>query len=731
MGDKEYLQKKKEQVMQMVKTAGFTGSSVGTFQRPYPSSFLSLSDMKIPKTPTELFNWCKYFYTFDPLITGSINSLSAFPVTEVFLEDRNGKGEKESDKVRLYRKMLFDNIKIYNMLVEIGIDYWLYGNCFIFGEMWNNPNTKEVEWKRVTRLDVTTVTIDVNPITGEKTYKWNLPDSIVQLVKSRGRSSKAEKAQYDALPDIVKQSIRENKSLVLNPERVYHFSRPTDSLGSSVWGTPVGANVIKLLMYRNKLRRAQEALADEHIVPQRVYCIAKSNSYDAMTNFNNVALNLREQLNQTVTDPNYKIISPVPLEVITLGGQGKVLMVTGEIDQVTSEILAGMNVPKEFIYGGVSYSGTSVSLRILENQFITYRLLLEDFIQNFLIKGMAKARGEWRSEVDDNELPDVKMTELKMMDDVQQKQLVIQMNASGKCTDEYMWKQMGWDPDKTKQQLENEALEKIVLQEKLQIQQLESQRRVQDIQMSVQMDQQKQQIAMELELLIYKKELYEKAGIDMNTGLNQNEMAQAQMEQEQAMAQQQGMEQEQAMAQQQQEEAQMGHEQNMEKMKTQQAKSNASAAESKATQAMFSPKKDNKGGNDKKDSPTKALGINVDMVARQIATMDPMKREQALQGLPKEVKAEILGHAQNSGYTSQDSSPQKVQILAEQIAQLPDTDQAKFLATIDPQIKTQVVTLLQQMGDSSPNQNKSGGSDTQTDMRPMPLQKPPRRDSMN
>ena len=408
-------------------------------QDMYPSPFLNLSDTKIPNKMSELFKWCKYFYTFDPMIAGAINSLATFPVTDVFIEesvDEQGKKQKEeSPQLKLYKKVILKNIQVHKLLIEIGIDYWTYGNCFVFGQFWDNPDTKEKEWKHVVRLDPSKMIIDKNEATQEVKYKWQVPDSIKGIVKA-----KKPRAEYDKIPDIVKQAVLKNEALVLNNNNIYHFSRPTDSMGETSWGTPGIANVLKLLMYRNVLRQAQEAIAREHIVPFRIYYFEKTDSYDAATNWTNVTTSFAAELNKSVKDPNYKVISPVPVNVINLGGQGKALMLTAEIEQIQSEILAGLNVPREFIFGGVSWSGSSISLKILENQFITYRILLRDFLQNFLVKSMAKVRKEWVSEKDDDSLVQVSLADLKMQDDVQQKQLIINLNAANKVDDDTMWK---------------------------------------------------------------------------------------------------------------------------------------------------------------------------------------------------------------------------------------------------------------------------------------------------
>lgn len=499
--EKNAIEFDKEQFLKAAKDAAL--QKVAAFnmmsQPKYPSPLLSLADTDTPNNVSDTFKWCRYFYTFDPLITGAVNALATFPVTEIYIEDKAQAGKKgKSDQQRRYERVLFSTLKIHKMLVEIGIDYWLYGNCFVFGEMHNphhkGPVTPEVaespeykaglEWKHLIRLDPNKMTIDVDPITFEKVYKWEVPEQLRRIVKNK----KPEKL-YAKIPDVIKQAVTENKVVVLRSDHVYHFARPSASGEGSAWGTPVVLNVFKLLMYRNLLRRSQEAIAQEHIVPFRVYYLQPNEMFSAQVNWSATAGALAQQLQMSSQDPNYKVVSPVPVGVLNLGGQGRALLLTPEIEQIQAEILAGMNVPREFIFGGVSYSGSNVSLRIVENNFITYRLLLKDFLNNFIIKKMAIARGEWNAEdeeSDDANIVEVQFSDLKMLDDVQQKQIILNLNAAGKLPDDYVYNMLGFDPDKVKKELEREAKEKIEFQTKVQIWQLEASAKIQLKQLEIQ-----------------------------------------------------------------------------------------------------------------------------------------------------------------------------------------------------------------------------------------------------
>ena len=59
-------------------------------------------------------------------------------------------------------------------------------------------------------------------------------------------------------------------------------------------------------------------------------------------------------------------------------------------DNIEETIINSLGVPLEFIKGGSTFTSGSVSLRIVENHFITYRELLTDFVNHFFIKKMVE-----------------------------------------------------------------------------------------------------------------------------------------------------------------------------------------------------------------------------------------------------------------------------------------------------------------------------------------------------
>ena len=487
----------------MVKNAHPSASMTNNSYRNYRSSFLTLADFEIPNDYRDIFKWCRWFFKFDPLVGAAVRSMATFPITDYVLNDTtesdeidvesdNEESEEASETYKFYDNVLKE-MDLYNHLIEVGYDYFLYGNCIIFaepglktikrrdketGEIYEK---KEVVWKSIQRLDVTRLRLDRDPETNETIFYYDIPAHMKTIIRT-----KKPKHLYDKIPKIFKKAVDSKSWVRLKSEYVHPLQMPSESGDEGLWATPPVLHVMKLLLYTNVLRQAQEAIAREHIVPKRVYFFQDTVENAASLDFEQLAADFSVELKRQIDDPNYQIVSPFPINQIMHGGQGKALMLVPEIEQLTETILAGMNCPKEFIFGGVSYTGSTTSLRILENHFITYRTKLADYVNNFLIKRLAELRGEWETIDDDEKLVTVTFSDLKMQDDIQQKQLMIQMNQQGKLPDETLYEDvLGLDSTKMVKLLESERMRKLQEQEDLTIAQMESQARVQGKQMEL------------------------------------------------------------------------------------------------------------------------------------------------------------------------------------------------------------------------------------------------------
>ena len=482
----------------MVKVAHPSASMSNDSYKKYRSSFLTLGDMQIPDDYKEIFKWCRYFFKFDPLIGAAVRSLATFPITDWVLDDTekaddndietvDTDSEDPSETYKFYHNVLTEDVDLYTHMTEIGYDYFLYGNMVVFAEPGvkivkrRDPDTgeiidkKEVVWKNIQRLDLTRLKLDRDPKSGEKVYYYNIPPEIKQVIKT-----KKPKEKYDKIPKIFKDAVAKKGLVKLKSEYVYHMQMPSESGDDGLWATPPVLHAMKLILYSNVLRQAQEAIAYEHIIPRRIYFFEETQAFAPGMEFADMAQEFATELKKQLDDPNYQVISPFPVQQIQHGGQGKALLLVPELEQIQETILAAMGCPREFVFGGVSYSGSTTSLRILENHFITYRTKLLHYITNFLIKRLAQIRGEWETIDDDEKLVKVQLSELKMQDDIQQKQLMINLTQQGKLPDEVMYEKiLGLESTKVIKQLQAERMRKLTEQFELQKEQMNMEQQIQ------------------------------------------------------------------------------------------------------------------------------------------------------------------------------------------------------------------------------------------------------------
>jgi hypothetical protein len=115
-------------------------------------------------------------------------------------------------------------------------------------------------------------------------------------------------------------------------------------------------------------------------------------------------------------DPNYMSIFPVAIGQGEFSGRGKLLSIIDELKEMTAQIVSSLGIPLEFVMGGLNYSGSSVSLRILENDLISLRTYDEKVIQYVIEKVRALFP----------KLPPIKVhfSNWKFADDLSRKQLL-------------------------------------------------------------------------------------------------------------------------------------------------------------------------------------------------------------------------------------------------------------------------------------------------------------------
>jgi hypothetical protein len=423
------------------------GNGIRDLRGFYPSPFFDIASTYLPKTVKETFGWCLFYQQTNPVINPVIQKLSSYPITELVY--KAGDDEASAEKFKEFFEKTLD---IRTKLVEVNLDRYTFGNAFVtvkfpFKKMLVCPGCKKetpahrakYKWKNYQFIvncdkcqaslphkaydqDVKTdrrislirwspkhITLRRSEAVGETYYYYNMPTSLRNAIKL-GRSDIVQK-----IPQVFIEAVKKKKAIVFPANKIFHCRRPSPSRSEAdtAWGPPLILPLLKDVFFTQVLKKAQEAVALEHIVPFKVLFPAPAGdgtSPYGTVNLKNWQKEVVSQVESWRKDPNHIAVMPVPIGQEVIGGQGRALLLHQELRLYSEQIISGMGVPVSFFYGEAQYSGASVNLRALENEFLTNRqdlLKLVEFIRDEVASFM-----EWGA-------PDLEFKPFKMADDLQ------------------------------------------------------------------------------------------------------------------------------------------------------------------------------------------------------------------------------------------------------------------------------------------------------------------------
>jgi hypothetical protein len=446
-----------------------SGEALGAIR--YPSPFFDIAHTYLPSSFKSMLRWCRYYFLTNPIINAVCYKMAEYPVTDLIFDTDN-------EHLREKWSYLFDSVLQFKRFeIETGLDYNAYGNAFIsiyfpfnkllickgcnhsarveqqkyvfrdfkfvgtcrrcnhYGEFRVRDHyIRSIRDIRLIRWNPEYITIQHNEATGENRYYYTIPGALSNDIRV-GKRHIIEK-----VPQIFIEALRKNKALLFSKDNIYHMKRPTIAQKDKGWGMPMILPVLKQTFYLQILQKAQEAIAIEHIVPMRVlFPQSASGTADVYSTVN--LSQWREKIEQELVrwrlDNNYIPILPIPVGQETLGGDGRALMLAQEYRVWTEQIVAGMGVPIEFVYGGMQYSGSNVSMRILENHFLSQKSQRKQLIKDFILPSIGAFMG-WP-------VTPCHYRKFKMADDLQRSAFYLQLNQAGKISDKSLLEDTDWD----------------------------------------------------------------------------------------------------------------------------------------------------------------------------------------------------------------------------------------------------------------------------------------------
>lgn len=484
------------------------GQTRGTF---YPSPFYDVAKTYMPKNMRDMFRWCQFYLDNNPIIQQSVRRMSSYPITKIVPNSEDTSARTKMDRI-------VNDIQLREFCMNISMHYFAFGNAFTsvipafkreyrckecgYGisvrELHDMQDKLEKERKRQQAIKKSKranqntlvvaycpscngeqVPVDVvdrpvksiketklvlwhplnirivyNPISGTKQYKFVMPSSMKAAICD------GDMFMLNSSPKIFVDASIQGKDIVMNDNAMFHFRR-TSVDANTGWGHSIIQGVLRELFHAQVIKKASEALAMQHVIPLMVvYPKNQSgvNVYQDM-DLGTWRASMVGELRKWRDDPNHIPVMPIPIGIEYIGGQHKGLDPTQILERINDEIIMGMGVPKEFLLGGTSFSGTSVALRMLENDFMNLRTLLLEYMNEFLLPLLAKTC--------DIPVMDVKFSNLRTADDIQQRDLLMRLMESGKISSSTVLDDMGYDYDQENKKIIQEMKEQADQQKRM------------------------------------------------------------------------------------------------------------------------------------------------------------------------------------------------------------------------------------------------------------------------
>lgn len=391
-----------------------------------PSPFFTQANQFIPRSFHDIIKWSRYITTQAPTTTEVIRKLSSYPITEFIVESNN------EQTIETYKR-IFKTIRLKERMSDTGFDYYTLGNVYtsiyfpidrhlhcpnckssfevksamrtgsaIF-KKWifqgecpacNNQVTYKVvdtKSRDITRINLIKwkpehVSLNHNPVTGESEFYYTIPGDVKRKIMM------GDPLFLATVPWSMVEAVRYNKDYMFDSSNIYHMK--SISMGNMIdgLGIPPLISHYGLVFYQQMLRKANEAVAAEHMVPLRVLFPQQNSSNGdpiAQMSLRGFAKNMKKTIRQMKNDPNHILIAPTPIGYQQLGGQGRSLLVNQELQYAEEQQLMSMGVSRELLSGTTNWTSSTVGLRLLENTMNNYVGQLKELI-NWIMEKIAQ-----------------------------------------------------------------------------------------------------------------------------------------------------------------------------------------------------------------------------------------------------------------------------------------------------------------------------------------------------
>lgn len=444
------------------------------FNDNFSNPFMSIANKWMPTTNKEMFELCEWMHRYCGIFRGAVERIARMFFTDYIYDET-----EETKTTSVYKDFLSENGKFKKTLINIGIDYLVYGNSLVAlylpfirilncqkcktdlnaisvedldyigegkftgvcpscgGSNFTCKDTEDTNINNINLIRLPPADMEMihNRISGNSTYFWNMESSDRTKYKNGKGTILVSETPLEIL-----DMVRSSNKLKFKPDSILHTSQSNLAGNSIEWGMPFAISCFPLVFYIAILRKANEAISMDYIIPLRIIYpqpLTSGMGPDIMKMKDYIS-----RINQIIrdhrTDPDAYHTSPIPLGYQVLGAEKRSLMISDDIEMSNKELLNAIGFPAEMYFGTMQLGGTSMALRLLDNTF-GLTAIYNSVIQWTLRKISYYLKLSYSK---------VSMMPLKYIDDDARKQVAFQLASADKISDISLLELCGYEYEK-------------------------------------------------------------------------------------------------------------------------------------------------------------------------------------------------------------------------------------------------------------------------------------------
>ena len=422
----------------------------------FPDPFYDYASTVSPKDIKDVLKWAEYLW-------GRIGAwrMAAKRVVRYFLTDLD-LTEGSEDELKKYDDFLNKTLSLTENLALMGDDFFSYGNSFVSmyipfrrylicpkcylqrpidrvnyqfrdlafygqcpkckttGEMLHVDRRSMDEDKfKIVRWSPHDIRIRHHILSGQSQYLWDIPKDFSEHL------DKGVRFFIESTPWEILKAVHKKESFRFNQGIIYHMKEPTlCGVENRGWGIPSILYNFSQAYRIQILKRHDEALCMDYIVPFRIFSPAKGSSPEADpmmdANLGDFVYNVHEMLSEHRQDPTSWHSLPFPIEYQAIGGEAKNLVPTDLMNQALDELLNESGYPAEMYKGTLQVQAAPTALRLFQQTW-THLVAFNNSFIDWLLENIAISLNWERIRG--------RLQPVTLADDLEKRQLQLQLAA--------------------------------------------------------------------------------------------------------------------------------------------------------------------------------------------------------------------------------------------------------------------------------------------------------------